>query len=193
MSGAVNTFFTYKFLRTLTQAWEDTDAFKLGIIDNNGKALKKVRELKTPEEKDAYSIFHRLVYNIKRVFNKVPLGNTRIASYIAALYLLKEKYGATDDNLDYIFEQLEISVEYNLNESKKFFFNEDNQLMPGKYTLVNTIISPITGEETGLNGHTVSVEKFSDPVDTIFGYNIYEAKHVISGQTIYISAEDIKR
>ena len=51
ISGAANLFFIYRFLRILTTAWEDSDAFKLGIIDENGKILKKKNKLKGKEEK----------------------------------------------------------------------------------------------------------------------------------------------
>ena len=36
VGGALNLYFIYKFLRILTTPWESTDAFKLGIIDENG-------------------------------------------------------------------------------------------------------------------------------------------------------------
>ena len=41
VGGALNLYFIYKFLRILTTPWENTDAFKLGIIDKNGGILKK--------------------------------------------------------------------------------------------------------------------------------------------------------
>ena len=45
---AIDLFVAYRFLRILTTPWEDQEAFKLGIIDQNGKLLKKANELKTP-------------------------------------------------------------------------------------------------------------------------------------------------
>lgn len=63
------------------------DAFRLGLIDKDGKAIRKPR---TTEEKSAFTSFHRLVFNLKRLLSQIPLGRTRIASYAAALYLLKE-------------------------------------------------------------------------------------------------------
>jgi len=38
VSGAVDLYMTYKFLRILTQPFNQTDAFKLGIIDERGKS-----------------------------------------------------------------------------------------------------------------------------------------------------------
>ena len=84
------------FLRLLTQKWEKTDAYKHGIVDKSGKFLKKPE---TAEEKSAYTIFHRLVYNIKRLINKLPLGKSTLASYAAALFLIKEHTGISDKKL----------------------------------------------------------------------------------------------
>ena len=91
VGGALNLYFIYKFLRILTTPWENTDAFKLGIIDEKGGILKKKRSLKGTEEKEAYTMMHRLVWKLKRLMEKVPFGKSRLASYAAALWLIKEE------------------------------------------------------------------------------------------------------
>jgi len=55
VGGALNLYFIYKFLRILTTPWESTDAFKLGIVDEKGKILKKNRTLKKDKEKESYT------------------------------------------------------------------------------------------------------------------------------------------
>jgi hypothetical protein len=87
---AVDIYMTYKFLRLLSQKWEDMEAYKLGIIDEKGKILKKRSSLRSVEEKKAYTLFHRLVWKLKRILEKLPFGRSRLASYGAALWLLKE-------------------------------------------------------------------------------------------------------
>ena len=62
----------------------------MGIIDENGKQLIKSRDFKTSKEKEAYSKFHMLVFNLKKLMEKVPLGKTTIARYAGALWLIKE-------------------------------------------------------------------------------------------------------
>ena len=96
ITGAANLYFIYKFIRILTTPFNKTDAFKLGIVDENGKILKKKAKLKTDEEKDAYTMMHRLVWKLKRLMEKIPFGKTRLASYAAALWLIKEN---KDDNI----------------------------------------------------------------------------------------------
>jgi len=82
--------FTYQFLKRLATPFEKWDAFNLGIIDQDGKILRKKKELKTPEEKSAWGFFDIMVANLKKLLGKFPGGKTRIASYTAALLLLRE-------------------------------------------------------------------------------------------------------
>ena len=67
VGGALNLYFIYKFLRILTTPFGITDAFKLGIIDEKGKILKKKSKLKTIAEKESYTMMHRLVWKLKRL------------------------------------------------------------------------------------------------------------------------------
>ena len=104
IGGGLNLYFIYKFLRILTTPWEKSEAFKLGIVDDNGKILKKKRALKTSEEKEAYTMMHRLVWKLKRLMEKIPFGKSRLASYAAALWLIKEhKFQGTEEQLQESF------------------------------------------------------------------------------------------
>ena len=85
-----NTYVAYRFLRLLTTPFEKTDAFKLGVIDADGKLLKTKKERKTSNEKKSYDTFHRLVFNLTRVLHKIPFMKGRLGSLAAALYLIRE-------------------------------------------------------------------------------------------------------
>ena len=101
-----NIYFVYQFIKKLVTPFDKTKAFELGIIDEKGKILKKRRELKTSEEKEAYSLSDTLIWNIKKLLGKVPGGQSRIASYAAALFLIKEQHGdykITDEELELQF------------------------------------------------------------------------------------------
>lgn len=68
------------------------DAFKFGIIDETGK---KIRDLKGKDSVDAfnsYTSFHKLVFNIKRLIEKVPGGKSKFVSFGTALMLLRENF-----------------------------------------------------------------------------------------------------
>lgn len=68
-----DTLIAYKFAKMLQTPWKEMDAYKLGIIDANGKILKKRSTLKTPEEKQAYpSVFYTLCWNVKRYLDRIP-------------------------------------------------------------------------------------------------------------------------
>ena len=64
--GVVDAFIAYKFIKILVTPFEETDAYKLGIIDANGKVLKKRKDLKRSEEKKHTRSFTRFVGTSKR-------------------------------------------------------------------------------------------------------------------------------
>ena len=103
MAKAVDLYIIYQLLKRLTTPFDETDAYELGIIDEKGKRIKKPQ---TKEEKDAYDLVDRFVFNIKRLIEKVPGGRTRLGSYAAALLLIKERHEIEQivDN-DYLIEQ----------------------------------------------------------------------------------------
>ncbi|RLA57762.1 MAG: hypothetical protein DRQ78_13080 [Epsilonproteobacteria bacterium] len=90
MAGVIDTIYTFRFLKILSTKWENTDAYKLGIVDADGTPLKKSSELTTTEEKKAYTPFVRLVFKLKRMMGKIPGGKSAVARYGAALALIKE-------------------------------------------------------------------------------------------------------
>ena len=89
-SAAGNIYFVYQFLTKLVRPFTETDAYKLGIVDETGKILKKRSQLKTKEEKEAYTLTDTMIFNLKKLLGKIPGGKTKFASFAAALFLLKE-------------------------------------------------------------------------------------------------------
>ena len=86
-----NTLAAMRFLKMLVTPFDQLPAFELGIIDAEGNLLKKKKERKSKEEKNAYDTFTRLVINIKRHLRHVPFMKGRLGSLAAALYLIKEE------------------------------------------------------------------------------------------------------
>ncbi len=92
-SQATDYYLAYKFIKALVQPFNETDAYKLGIIDDEGNILKKKRDLKTDAEKKAYGFFHRMVWNLKKLIQKVPIIGKSLGSLASATYLFfKEDY-----------------------------------------------------------------------------------------------------
>ena len=84
---AVDLVITYRVVKLLATPFEKQEAFKYGIIDKDGKVLKKYRTLKTTKEKQSYTILHRFVFNLKRILARVGLGG-KLGSFAVALGLL---------------------------------------------------------------------------------------------------------
>ena len=190
VSRAADVYYTYRFLRTLTTSWEDMDAYKLGLVDENGKVLKKPQ---TSEEKDAYNLFFRLVFNVKRLMERLPFGKQRIASYAAALYLIKENTGMSDEQIRQVFDEINLDIDDFLAEESEWHVLEDESLSPGSYTLTQDIASPLTGELIARKGTNVNVDEGTKPVGLVFNERIYKIRHVQTKQEIFVSSGDIKK
>ena len=115
MSAIVDNLIAYRVLYMLVTPFVDTDAYKLGIIDANGKNLKKSSTLKTNQEKDAYSYLHRLVFNMKKILGKLPGGDSSLKNIVAALFLVKE-YNQSKDRTTSLMEQRFMKVLEKVNE-----------------------------------------------------------------------------
>ena len=191
LTKSADTVYTMRFLTLLTTAWEDTNAFKLGLIDAEGKKLRKPQ---TEEEKSAYNLFHRLVFNIKKLINKAPGGKSKIASYAAGLLLLKEHLGLSDETLEKILDEMKIDAMDFLEESNQWFVTEDYMLSPGEYKLaVDNKVITSTVEEMTKRNDKVLVEKNNYPVTNLFGVDIYEVIHTSTHQKIYVTAGELSR
>lgn len=92
----IDLYMVYSFIKRLATPFSEWDAFKAGIIDEKGNILKKINQ-RSADEKSNFTKFDLLVLKIKRLLEKIPGGNTRIASYAAALYLIKEQNGFTKE------------------------------------------------------------------------------------------------
>lgn len=95
----LNLFLLYQFIRKLATPFEEWDAYELGIIDENGEILKKRKQLTTIKEKNAFTIMDLMILRLKKILAKSPLGKSKLASYAAALYLIKEWNHFTNETM----------------------------------------------------------------------------------------------
>ena len=202
MGRAIDLFVTYRFLRLLTTPFEDTDAFKLGIIDKNGnriklpKSTKPAVELATQELKNSYTILHKLVFNIKKIFSKVPGLRTKLGTYAAALFLLKDTFKESVDDPDMFEKEF---MKY-LKENNIKFDDEISEevigfgeiLPKGEYVLINDILNKEEEELSAKKGDRVIAFDDEPPIDTVLGVEIFPVVHEKTKEKIYVSLEDIK-
>ena len=193
LNEQVDLFVAYKFIKILTTDFEKTDAFKLGIIDKNGKILKKRKDLRG-EERAAYTIFHTLIWNLKKVLARVPGLKSKLGSYATALFLLKEAYNkeykqggevlverilehlrVKDDELDVLFES-------------KF---QDKHLSAGVYIAIQEIVTP--SFDVIEEGDVIVVGNDKLPLDEMKDVHIYSAVHMNSGEEIVINKSSVEK
>ena len=202
MGRAIDLFVTYRFLRLLTTPFEDTDAFKLGIIDEKGnrvklpKSTKPAVELSTSELQGAYTILHKLVFNIKKLFNKIPGLRTKVGTYAAALFLLKDTFKESVDDPD-MFEKefVKFLKENNIeldDEISEDVIGFGEVLHKGEYVLINDILNKEEEELSAKKGDKVIAYDDEPPIDTILGVEIFPIIHIKTQEKIYVSLEDIK-
>lgn len=179
LKRAVDTAYTFRFLRLLTMNWEDTKAYELGIIDQDGRRIKKPS---TGQEKSAYTLFHRLVFNLKRILNLVPgSGARKLASYASALYLIREYVNLSDEKLLSAIGFDSESIQESEDETELF---ENRVYQINKDIVINDTLVDSYAEK----GSTITIVK---SIGKHFGSTIYEAKHNLSDKTVYISESDI--
>ena len=202
MGRAIDLFVTYRFLRLLTTPFKDTDAFKLGIIDEKGnrvrlpKSTKPAIELSNSELKGAYTILHKLVFNIKKLFNKIPGLRTKVGTYAAALFLLKDTFKESVDDPD-VFEKEFVKFLKENNIELDDEISEDvigfGEVLPkGEYVLINDILNKEEEELSAKKGDKVIAYDDEPPIDTILGVEIFPVIHDRTQEKIYVSLEDIK-
>ena len=91
MGRAIDLFVTYRFIKILVTPFEKQEAYKLGVIDKDGNRIlipgtNKPTILNTIAEKNSYTVLHKLVFNIKKIFAKVPGLRTKLGSYAGSHY-----------------------------------------------------------------------------------------------------------
>tara|TARA_B100001057_G_scaffold155122_1_gene155293 strand:+ start:1242 stop:1826 length:585 start_codon:yes stop_codon:yes gene_type:complete len=183
--GVVDTVIVFRILKMMTRKWSEMDAFKLGLIDDNGKRIK-TKKPKTSEEKNSYTLLHRLVFNLKRVLELLPFGRTRLASYAASLALLKEHFEIDGKYLEESFytHLKENDLVLDLLEGH----DNMNNLQKGKeYELRQSVWN----EEDNI-GHRGDYVQVLGKTDTVMGVDIYRVYNRSQDQSMLITGHDVK-
>ena len=191
MSRAIDLFVTYRFLKLLVTPWKKQEAYKQGIIDDKGKALKKARDLTTEAERESFTLLHRLVFNCKRIMGKIPFVRSQLGTYATALFLLKEHYKI--ENLPegeinkFLMENKLVSFDNNISEEVIGF---GSMLPMGEYKLKDQVTAD-DEEIDAQPGDIVSALEDTPPSDRILGVDVFPVIHKKSNKIIYVSLEDI--
>jgi len=201
MGRAVDLFVTYRFIKLLTTPFNKTDAYKYGIIDDEGNRIREPNSsqvkviLNTSQLKNSYTILHKLVFNIKKIFAKIPGLRTKVGTYAAALFLLKDTLREHVSDPD-VFEkefmkylkENKIELDWEISEE---VIGIGDVLPKGEYVLKNDILNKEEEELTAKKGDKVIAFADESPIDTVLGVEIFPVVHVKTQEKIYVSLEDI--
>jgi|TARA_B100001094_G_C17760746_1_gene590303 hypothetical protein len=180
----------------LTTPFNKMQAFKFGFIDKNGTRIKKIEDENgkmvrndpvTTKEKSSLTPLHRLVFNLKKIIEKVPFGKTQFASYVTALLLLKEECELDDEQSEELYE-------------KFYRFLKDNELLEaemitetiniGKLELGETynIRFPIKEQGEIIHQHKDQVLVHSE-YEKIYGIQTYIG--FVNDERVVLTADDV--
>jgi hypothetical protein len=121
---------------------------------------------------------------------KVPGGGSKIASYAAALFLLKEKFGVSDKEIK---KSLNVDPLDFMSEQTEWFVLENNKLSPGSYKVLSEKLINDTFDEVVKPRDKVIVPEDCYPIGEIFGLNIYEVTHSKTNKNIYVAISELSR
>ena len=189
LSIGADAIYTFRFLKLLVTPFNKTEAFKLGIIDKDGKRTDK--KIENSKERSTFTTFHRLVFNLKKLIGTAPGGKTRLASYASALFLLKEHANLSDASIEKILAELDMEAIDLMEEHNDWFIIEGDTMSHGIYRLRdgNKMLKDTMTESANKNDQVRVVN--GKPVGDLFGINIYEATHIKTGKSLYITTAEV--
>lgn len=129
----IDLFLLYSFIKRLSSPFDKWKAYSTGVIDKDGNILVSPND-RTKEQKDSFGRFDLLILKLKRLLEKIPGGKSKIGTYSAALWLIKEhnmSYKETEliDEATIEKELVEnmatISEEMDINSLFEDYINED--------------------------------------------------------------------
>ena len=176
MSRVIDAVIAYRVLKLLVTPFDKTKAFELGIIDDKGKVLIKSRNIETAEQRNAYTLLIRFVFNLKKLLAKVGIRGPIGSAAAAALAFFKEQHGENLEVEKVVYSHLkEQGFEFQLDENYGELLNE------GTYKVKHDIYNSEGEVVININE---SVE-FTETTDTIMGYDVFKYNGV------YLTTEDL--
>ena len=155
----VDLLITYRIVKLMATPFDKQEAFKFGIIDKNGKVLRKARTLNTEREKNAYTVLHRFVFNLKRIIARAGLKSSLSSFSVALALILKENK--------------------NLIKHKSLIESTIIQ-----YLKDNNMYEKILKEETDIIENDFDKQKIK-PYITAFGVDVYEKGNGFVAEDVY--------
>ena len=171
--GVVDIFMVYQFLKRLATPFNKWDAFKEGVISAKGDILIK-KNKRTQKQKQSFQIFDVMILILKRLLGKIPGGKTRIASYAASLWLIKEDWQNMPE-------------EYLLTEGTELDVDFLSYMREARNKKFQEFIAQISNEEAPANaagGGAVAGLGVNGPSDVKVSRNVRKTVYRIKKRTV---------
>lgn len=194
MPALFNAFVAYHFIKTLVTPWDKTEAYKRGLIDNKGHALMKRSEMSSSDKKH-FTLAHTVIWNIKRLLDKLPPTQTKLGSFAVALWLMKTKMAKNiqeDTCVEEIFlDHLEYEYDVDLSEFivESVLFSEAG-LEEGDYQIVSSDICDMY-EDVEV-GDLITLES-TVPIYNMLGCDIYMGTHKDTQRKVAVTNEHVQQ
>lgn len=95
----IDAYLAYQFIKKLVTPFNKMEAYRRGLIDEDGNFLRKRSEFNSDDRK-ALGLFDVAVINLKKILAKLPAGQTRLGTIAAAMYLLRSEPKRLKEDLD---------------------------------------------------------------------------------------------
>ena len=176
--GLVDVFVAYQLIKFMTLDYKEFDAYKEGVIDENGKILIKNPANRTSKQKKAFTKLHGVAFNLRKILEKVPGVGSKLGRFASALFLLKEEFEKQGKTLD--IEKFLSEVDYDV---ELFESNQVDQLDIGFYIVDDY---PEIGETA------VRLDTVVESTQEILGVSLFSVED-IEGNKLLVSADDLRK
>ena len=182
MSRVIDALVAYRVIKLLVTPFNKTKAFELGIIDEKGKVLIRSKNIKNQEQRNAYTLLIRFVFNLKRILQKVGIRGPLGSSAAAAFAFFKEEAGEQLSETAALDIEREV-YKYITSEGFEFDLSENygEPLTEGTYKVKHDIYNDEGDVVININE---SIE-FTNTEDCIMGYDVFKYNGV------YLTTEDL--
>ena len=176
MGRVIDALVAYRVIKLLVTPFNKTQAYKLGIIDDKGKVLIKSKQITTQQQRKAYTLLIRFVFNLKRLLSKVGIRGPIGSAAAAAIAFFREENQYNPEIEKQVYKYLkEQGFEFEVSE------NYGDPIPHGKY-VVNKDIYDLEGDVVINSGDTID---YNEDIQTIMGYDVFKY------QDVYLTTEDL--
>lgn len=93
----VDNVIAMRLLLMLCTPFKENPLFKAGTIDEKGNYILPKAKRTKPEQRPSY--LDKLIINLKKLLNKLPMGENNLKNLLAAMILIKENWGTENPKL----------------------------------------------------------------------------------------------